>query len=209
MGITTESIQRQIYEVIRLEILNQDYKQGELIPTKNIAKQYGISVMPVRNALQELTDMGLVVKKERVGYFVKKFDEKEIKEIQSVRSMYELYCLQNYFHRLDKKRIREIMERSRVAPFEEALHLDVELHSLLINASNNDFLIRQYARVRDFFWLFMYVDKKAEINSMDLTLREHELLVDSIFAGNKAKALINLEMHLKRATEDAVGILSR
>ena len=52
MSIHTESITDQCYDLIWKKILNKEYLPGEQIPTKQIAEDNGISVMPVRLALR-------------------------------------------------------------------------------------------------------------------------------------------------------------
>ena len=97
MSIHTESITDQCYDLIWKKILNKEYLPGEQIPTKQIAEDNGISVMPVRLALRELTNNGIVLNKARVGFFVRDFTNQEMLDISRTRRMYEIYGLENYF----------------------------------------------------------------------------------------------------------------
>ena len=95
--VITDTVNNQVYEIIKNMILERQLKPGERIDPRIIAEKYNISLMPVRNALQQLTTQGLVVTLQRVGFFVKKFTSKELLEIFNARKMFELYCLEQYF----------------------------------------------------------------------------------------------------------------
>ena len=89
-----------MYELLRRQILSGHYKAGERVDSKTIAKENGISAMPVRNALSHLTSDGLVVNRERVEFLLK-FTQDEIVEIINARKMFEIYCLDTFFDQLD------------------------------------------------------------------------------------------------------------
>ena len=111
MSIHTESITDQCYDLIWKKILNKEYLPGEQIPTKQNAEDNGISVMPVRLALRELTNNGIVLNKARVGFFVRDFTNQEMLDISRTRRMYEIYGLENYFSYLNCIFRTKIMHR--------------------------------------------------------------------------------------------------
>ncbi len=48
-----------------------------------------------------------MIRKPRVGFFVRSFTPKEAKDLLwSVRKLYELYCLEKYFDKIDRKIVR-------------------------------------------------------------------------------------------------------
>ena len=63
--LIADTVNQQIYEIIKAMILDRKFKPGEKIDPKLIAAENGISLMPVRNALQQLTTQGLVITKQR------------------------------------------------------------------------------------------------------------------------------------------------
>ena len=73
MSINTSSVSKQVYDLIRSDILSRKLKPGDKIDTQGIAEANGVSAMPVRSALQQLAVNGLVVARERVGYFVRDY----------------------------------------------------------------------------------------------------------------------------------------
>lgn len=61
----------QLYEVIKKEIIDGVYKQGDKLPSKRIvAAETGVSVISIEHAYGLLCDEGYVESRERSGYFV-------------------------------------------------------------------------------------------------------------------------------------------
>ncbi len=61
----------QLKEIIREKVTRGEWKPGKLIPSeRELSKQYGISRMTVRQALTELTQEGVLRRKQGVGSFV-------------------------------------------------------------------------------------------------------------------------------------------
>ena len=70
--------------------------------------------------------------------------------------MFELYCIQNYFDNINRREAKQIMEQFKETPpdNEKALQtLDMRLHRIILAASNNTFLIKQYDHLHCLFSL--------------------------------------------------------
>ena len=157
--LISDSVNKQMFDILKRMILEQQIKAGERIDCKAIANKYNTSVMPVRNALQQLTVQGLVVTKQRVGYYVRKFSEKDLIEINDTRAMYEVYCLNKYFSRIDKTNIRNLYNHFADTEYDDLskmIPLDQELHKTMVTISENSFLIKQYEDMNCLFSLGNY-----------------------------------------------------
>ncbi|MDI3547818.1 MAG: hypothetical protein PWR10_1470 [Halanaerobiales bacterium] len=200
MKIIKENITDQIYNVLKEKIIRRDIKPGEQINPKDIANKYDISIMPVRDALLRLVNKGLVVNKSRVGFFVKSFSCKEIKEIMELRKMFETYCLRENFDLLDKIRIKRIKNYMSAIEGnltrEEFDKIDFELHDYFINVSNNSYLIKNYSQLIDFFHLFRGLD----IDRLKEAHQEHQEILNAILDNDRSKAVEKLERHIEMVT---------
>lgn len=203
MAIITKSITDQIYNIIKEKILLQEYPVGAKIDMKEIADEHDISIMPVRDALKRLSSQGLVVNRSRVGFFVKEFSKQEISNIMEVRNMYETYCLDHHFENLDLdaieslyNKVKEKKDLSR-KDFDE---VDSKFHNLIINASENEFLIDNYNNIEDLIILFRHLDKER-IKSAN---EEHYKVLKSILDGNRKEAVKQLDDHISNVASSAV-----
>ncbi|MBC7357064.1 MAG: GntR family transcriptional regulator [Desulfacinum sp.] len=200
MHLVTDSITEQIYRIIKEKILLTDLKMGEQINPRELASEFNVSVMPVRDALRRLVNEGLVVNKARVGFFVRSFTRREIQDIMEVRRLYELYCLDQYFHELDREKLREILDACRETETLSRRHfdeLDEAIHELIITASHNDYLIESYHNVKNQIIICRHLDR----DRMEVAHGEHIRLLEAILAGKKEEAVEILRSHINRVAE--------
>src|SRR3954452_8166953 len=76
----------QIKEVLLERILTGAYQPGERIVETRVAREFGVSQGPVREALRELESVGLVVSGPFVAVPVRPFTPEALGEIYPVRS---------------------------------------------------------------------------------------------------------------------------
>ena len=201
MSIHTESITDQCYDLIWKKILNKEYLPGEQIPTKQIAEDNGLSVMPVRLALRELTNNGIVLNKARVGFFVRDFTNQEMLDISRTRRMYEIYGLENYFSYLNLDRLREIYDviyenegdKFSNIKYQES---DLALHSEFVLGIPNAFLKREYIRLKPLFAMVMIRDSSME--DILVSREEHLDILRNIFSNDQEGTIRALAKHLDR-----------
>jgi DNA-binding GntR family transcriptional regulator len=202
MVINKKSLTDQVYTMIKEKILNREVELGEQLNTREIADEHGISLMPVRDALRRLANEDLVENRPRVGFYVKNFSEAEVNDILEVRKMHELYCLDNYFEKIDKKNIADLKDKFENGNQEYFGVYDTHLHKEIVFASHNDYLIDSYLKmINHYTMLFSYLNYKRS----EVSRREHVRLIDCILEGNKEKACSILFRHLDRVqiSEDA------
>ncbi len=79
----------QIAERIREDLLTGTLESGQKIVQEKMAAQYGVSRIPLREALNELTADGLVVHEPNRGYFVAKLSAQDMQEVYRLRQLLE------------------------------------------------------------------------------------------------------------------------
>lgn len=205
--IIADNVNMQVYEYLKNLILEQKLKPGQRIDSKRLAEEHSISVMPVRDALQRLTTQGLVITRQRSGFYVRNFSNKELLEINDARKMFELYGLDTHFEKLDIQQAKTLYKRLSDTPAgnqKEMGAIDSILHRLFIYVTENDFLIRQYEDMSCLFSLGMYVGPLNAENAK----KEHLEILNSIIKSDKIRALKALSEHLDRVGEEIAQLYS-
>lgn len=205
--IVKESIGEQIYSILKEEILLAKRKPGEQINLRKLAEELRASIMPVRDALKQLVDEGLVIRKPRVGFFIRNFTRQEAEEIMEMRKIYELYCLDKYFDKIDREKLKIFLEKSldeknitqKTKEFDE---LDENIHDLLIKASGNFYLINSYNNIKNQIIILRHLIR----DEVSLAREEHILLIKAILEGNKERAKEILENHINRVTNAIIEL---
>src|SRR5699024_1934684 len=68
----------QVFEAMQASILNGDYRSGQRLRIRQLAAELGTSVMPVRESLARLEEVGLVETSPHRGAVVKTFTAEEL-----------------------------------------------------------------------------------------------------------------------------------
>jgi len=74
---------------LRQRIASGHYEPGEQLRQENLARDFGVSVPPVREALKTLEAEGQVVYSPRRGYFVARLSAAELEETYVIRDLLE------------------------------------------------------------------------------------------------------------------------
>lgn len=98
----------RIRKEIRRTIIMGHYRPGERLNVDSLAEVFNTSVTPVRDALQMLSQEGLVTIKPRSGYFVTRITLKEINDMFDLRMILELAAVERAVNRIDKDQISEL-----------------------------------------------------------------------------------------------------
>ena len=144
-----ENLSTDVYARLSERILKWEYLPGQRLTEEELCDEFSVSRSPVREALGQLAERGLVVKKARQGYSVRKIDLKEINELYDVRLVLELSVIERLCRQtVDETQLWELErkwehfrdglpEMSTVAA-----DADEEFHELLALGTGNSVLVR-------------------------------------------------------------------
>jgi len=163
--------------------------------------------MPVTSALHALAANGLVVNRERVGFFVRVYTEKELRQILEERKMYEIHSLTAYFDGIDLTRAENLLALfSRNTDRKVLEGLDIDFHKMIVRASANDFLISEYERMSALFSVAIYGGHHTNTN---LANQEHTAILQAILKRDPLESVSLLSAHLDRAREEICEIYGK
>jgi DNA-binding GntR family transcriptional regulator len=160
-SLTRTMYREQIKEVLLERILNGAYEPGERIVETRVAREFGVSQGPVREALRELESLRLVVSEPFVGVRVRAVTLQELGEIYPVRSALEEVAARTAALRLagevgaldaELEAMRRIAATGDVHAF--MLH-DVLFHRLIVEGSGNRTLFE--------LWTSLHVEARTMI----------------------------------------------
>jgi DNA-binding GntR family transcriptional regulator len=83
---------------------------GERIDARELARRYGTSITPVREALQMLHQEGLVTIKPHVGYLVTQVTLKQLRDLMELREILELAAVERAASRITSQQLQELEE---------------------------------------------------------------------------------------------------
>jgi DNA-binding GntR family transcriptional regulator len=133
-----------VFENLREEIVSLDIEPGAAIVESDIARRFGVSTTPVREALQRLAKDGLVVLSRYRGATVLKLEERDVREIYQLREAVEPLAVRLAVPQLTEAEISSMA--SLLGDAEEALTLgnwdklsqcNRQFHGIFITRSGN------------------------------------------------------------------------
>lgn len=203
--ITPSTLKLYLAQRIRDAILSGKYKPGDRLNESMIAREFNISRIPVREALFQLQESGLVTNHKHRGMFVTQLSEEDTQKINSVRIILESEAL-----KLARVHMTPAIAAGLTALVDkmeswngelaEAAALDLEFHRTLWEASGNPHLVKTLESLLT----ALFAHKTLEHVSFELRqwrLNHHRALLDAVLTpgGDIAGALL---MHLRMAYKE-------
>jgi len=138
-----------VFLKLRDEIVSGTLKAGQRLEQKELADRFGISRMPVRDALRRLEAEGLVVVQGRRGVIVPTIDVEEMREIYRIREVLEALAVRLAVPNLTDEDVvalsrleRQMEESSRGGDLEMWLRLDGKFHLSIFERCDSPRLMR-------------------------------------------------------------------
>ena len=158
-------------EHLRDSIVNGTLKMGQALSERSISEQLGVSKSPVREALAQLREEGLVSIEPQKGARVFVLSESEVAQLCDFRQAIETATFELAHHRSpdglaeDMARVVKAMKKARASGDERRyLQLDTDFHNLIFTHAGNDYLTASYTR---------YVGKIAALRTHLAKLPQH------------------------------------
>jgi DNA-binding GntR family transcriptional regulator len=144
--ITYGNVQDAVVDGIRDMILNGHLKPGDRLRQDELADTFGVSTMPIREALRQLQAEGLVIFRPRRGAIVAKLSVSEYEEIYRIREELEILACRwaaEDFDRIPLDRLKRLLEEiEKVAAHSDDMQLVREFFFTIFEASEKEHLLR-------------------------------------------------------------------
>ena len=191
--------QRQAYResisnVIRRDLMSGKFKCDEPMREQKLAARFGTSRGPVRDALMQLTQEGVLEYQPNKGVRVSSLlTDEERDVVVAMRLELEKYCIQKFIPiatKEDFKNISVLLERLKnaceVASLPEVAECDLALHR---------YWVAQASPHLDSTWLGLSVRmimKYSRLENYDQAIEEHSRIVEALLGRNIDKAIYYL-----------------
>jgi len=184
---------------------SQRLKQGEL------AREYGCSVIPIREALHTLAAEGFVVVDPQKGARVADLNSKTLEEIYEIRMMMEGRAARRAAERMTKPAIQRIratldkMERPDLTTT-EWLALNLEFHDSLYACADQEYLRKTIASLRRSLEPYLRLDLAKVADYRPGRVEHRRIFEACLRQDGKAAERYTIE-HLRRSSEGLIKYL--
>lgn len=202
-----KSLRELALENLRNSIVDGSLKMGQALSERGISEELGVSKSPVREALAQLRDEGLVTIEPQKGARVFTLSNSEVAQICDFRQAIETAAFELALKRnptglaSDMKRVVDEMRGTRGGKNERRyLELDTEFHHLIFTHAGNHYLTASYTR---------YVGKIAALRThlaklpkhTDMSFEEHVGICAAVQDGDMDIIRTLLDQHIDRTRQ--------
>ncbi|MEX2336161.1 MAG: GntR family transcriptional regulator [Fulvivirga sp.] len=203
-GDTSDRVLQKLLEAI----VNGSFVPGDPIRETQIAKEWGVSRTPVREAVRSTAAMGLIELRNNQRPLVKNFGQKDLVKLTDVRIAIELLAFDSSIDILIRsKKVKKLLDISiklqnfnfEDLPTEKALELDTKLHRLWVDSCDNQFIVLAFESL----WTFIRILQRAAANDLNraaTALSYHNAILQAIYEGKTNVARTLLKEHLTSST---------
>lgn len=196
MEVSTKSIHTQVTDAIREAIVSGKFAFGEKLSETILAQKFGVSRTPIREALKQLQQEGLVEIIPRVGTCVTKPTVKEVSELFDVKEVLEGLAANLFAKRGNTQELEMLEEcylKMKVAAekidIERYTELNEEFHDCILKGSDSSKLQFHYnLLINQLHYKRFVLLTLMQPNRLPISLKEHENIVNAIKTGDGQKA---------------------
>jgi DNA-binding GntR family transcriptional regulator len=198
----------RICQMIRKDILAGEFPPGSRLKISELTKRYGVSQMPIREALQQLQGEWLVTIAPNRGASVRQVDAAFIRDMYDVRGQIEALltrqcCLRVQPEELEtlKAQAADCERQANDGNHEEFLKANQEFHSSIYTISGNavgsELLRMHFGLLRALRSLHGFGAQR-----LATVVAEHRELVEAIVRKEAARAALLSLRHCESAKQD-------
>jgi DNA-binding GntR family transcriptional regulator len=196
------NLSEQTYDYILNMIMTKQLLPGEKIPELKISQEFNISRTPVRDAMRQLANEGLIEIEPNRFAKVVDYDYSALHDIGVLRIALDsmgIKLASLFGSMADFLNLKEIAQKcadaSESGNQAKRFEYDVDFHMELANISKNDLLIKfqkeLYMRVR-----FILIHRPNELGNEKLHIRQHFDITQALIDHDEKTALAIVRDHL-------------
>lgn len=210
-SLAPQALYQEVAEQLRQRIFSGELVPGSWIDELRLARDYGISRTPLREALKVLATEGLVTMKVRRGAYVTEVSERDLREVYHLLGLLESDAAGQVAQTASPQQIAELQAlhqqledatRLTQPDRERFLRLNEQFHMRLLEIANNRWAMQMVTDLRK-------VMKLNRRNSLLKTgriaesLAEHAAIMQAVADHDGAAASSGMLQHFRSGLEAA------
>jgi DNA-binding GntR family transcriptional regulator len=195
------SLRDRVVERVRSDIVSGRSGPGTMYSVPGLASELGVSTTPVREALLELSNRGMIVPMRNRGFKVQASSLEDLENLFEMRELLERSAVVN----VARKRLKDTDELKKLADavavavkarnVGDYLEADRAFHEALVSRAGNPRLTKMIMDLRDDMRLFGIESAEGE-ERQRASVKEHYQLVDLAVKGDTKNIASLITSHI-------------
>ena len=198
VGTRTEALR----EAIEDKIATGAFPPGTRLDEAELTQKFGVSRTPLREALIQLSSMGIVSMRPRRGAVVADVTPQRLLEMFEVMGELEAMCARLAARRMLPADQEELLAAHRAceaaclaADPDDYYHKNERFHHAIYRASHSSFLAEQATALQRRLRPYRRLQLRVR-NRMSTSFNEHTQIVEALLRGDPDSAAENLRQHI-------------
>lgn len=204
-----QGLRQIVYEKLREAIVSGTIRPGSKLSEIELAEQMAVSRTPVREAIRQLAQTGLVTLTPRRGAFVTLPSIKDAADLYELRTELEILAVENLCAQPPKEELtkfRKIFEKMTDAtPAESYVREDRAFHLMIYQACTNRFLTLMLNNISDLINLCRPFS--VERSPITQFTWGHLAIIEAVLSGDRPKAREETRAHITTSKDSLLEFL--
>ncbi len=208
--VNSSSLRDQAVKLIKTAILRGEIPPGQIVSNEQLSSLLGISRTPIREALLELQNFGMVIIHRGKGTEVARLTRKDAIEIFETREALEVKACELMIERMAEGEVaplEEILEEQARSAAQgnklRFLESDHEFHMHIARCARNGRLFNSIEALRDQTMLLGAYAIRRE-NRVNEVIDEHRAILEALRRRDPEKARAAVVAHLAATREEVL-----
>ena len=211
--LTRQRTSDEVYQALRQSILSHLFEPGQRLQVDEIAAKLGVSLTPVRHAIQQLATEGLIEVRPRSGTFVARLTAQDVDETFDLRTALECLAAEGAVELVSASQLAEMRRLLGELGREVADDNDRKrheqdnrcFHRLLIEASGNRRLAETYEGLNAHLQIVRVHSQQSDwAERLQIEHAEHEEIASALEARDLPRLQAALRNHIQRARRSLI-----
>lgn len=214
IGITTQLRRRttsdDIVDALREAIAKGRFHDGEELNQVTLARDFGVSRVPVREALRQLQAEGLVSSQAHMRTVVLGLSVERVLEALDLRMLLETYLIERVAAHLTDDDLGELRrqcdEMDGVTEHLEWLRRNRTFHELLYSHAHADLALELSRQLSVRVERYLHMRRDTGVQRTEEANAEHRRIVEALAVHDVGRARAELEQHILHTRERVVEL---
>lgn len=214
-AVKDNTLRSQIVQQLRALVIGGRLAPGERLTETHLAERLGVSRAPLREAVRELVDSGILVSRPYRGLFVRPVSAADLQELYSMRINLEQFAFQlGWDLRSDRaladlrRRYQDLVAVQATGEQTAAIAAEIAFHSWIYELTGHRLLQSYWARLSPLLQLYLSLHHKmhgAHGKFAKMTRRYLELAAGDDLAAMRA----HIEEHMHQGLMQVIEAVPR
>lgn len=207
--LASRPLYEEVADQLRVRIFAHELAPGTWIDEQTLAKEFGISRTPLREAIKVLAAEGLITMKLRRGAYVTEVNRGDLEQIFTILSLLEGQAAKEAATKAQEKDLNDLddmhlrLEKAAAdRNLDQFFEVNVRFHERIIAIANNPWMTSVIADLRKVLKL-QRKDSLSRSGRLQSSLSEHREILKALLKRDPIAAEQAMRTHLARGLEAA------